>query len=342
MTLNQPTEFKRGDIYWVRMDNGVGSEMGVGRPALIVSSDHGCKTSPVLNVVWLSTRPPHCTTDIDLGWTTKRRSVAKCSDVACVDKTRFGDYTGRPTDEMLAKVDEALAKCLGLPYSTNHDELLDEIESQQDLIDEMQSEILKLKMELAVANRMYDVALDKIVELRTKEFEPVQPKVVEPVVEEPKKSVDLNRCGMKDLTDIGVPAVVASRIVENRPYRVMEDVARVDGVTNMMYSLLKNMAVLSPVEVVETKKKPAPPSWNEFRGYPAELQVDYINDLRQELGANGEQIAQILGITTKQWSNYMNYNTSLKDPVKYRKKTPESVAKVEAYLNRSRCPYGTE
>ena len=48
-------QIKRGDVYYVRYDSGVGSEEAVGRPVIIVSSQEGIDSSPVLQVIYMST-----------------------------------------------------------------------------------------------------------------------------------------------------------------------------------------------------------------------------------------------------------------------------------------------
>lgn len=48
---------RRGEIYYIYPRRHVGSEMAKGRPAVIVSADWLNATSPVVEVVFLTTRP---------------------------------------------------------------------------------------------------------------------------------------------------------------------------------------------------------------------------------------------------------------------------------------------
>lgn len=48
---------QRGEVYYLRYDGSYGSEMATGRPVLIISSDEGNESSPIVSVAFLTTKP---------------------------------------------------------------------------------------------------------------------------------------------------------------------------------------------------------------------------------------------------------------------------------------------
>lgn len=70
-----------------------------------------------------------------------------------------------------------------------------------------------------------------------------QPVVEEPVIEEPEQEpelVDLNKCGLGDLTGLGFSLATAKMIQAARPYDCVEDLSGVPGVTRIAYQIVRN------------------------------------------------------------------------------------------------------
>ena len=114
---NRQQEIRRGDIYFVEMVNlPTGSEMQANRPAVIVSNDKGNAHSPVVEVVYLTTRyakhrlPTHVVIR-----SAPRPSLALCENVHTVSKERLGSCMGRVTEAEMKAIDEGVAVGLGLP-----------------------------------------------------------------------------------------------------------------------------------------------------------------------------------------------------------------------------------
>lgn len=106
-------QVKRGEIYYVRKGASTGSEQSGSRPAVIVGNDIGNERSPVVLVVYLTTRSkPQMPTHAQIEC--KESSIALCEQIFPVDKSRLGDYIRTATDAEMQEVDKALAVSLGI------------------------------------------------------------------------------------------------------------------------------------------------------------------------------------------------------------------------------------
>ncbi|MBR1811002.1 MAG: type II toxin-antitoxin system PemK/MazF family toxin [Clostridia bacterium] len=112
---------RRGDVYYVTSVRDVheyGSEQRSGRPAIIVSNDKNNEFSPVVEVVYLTTKPKNrLPTHIDIR-ATGRTSIAICEQITSVSVERLGDYVGSLSDLELEMLDAALEISLDLKGST--------------------------------------------------------------------------------------------------------------------------------------------------------------------------------------------------------------------------------
>ena len=104
----------RGAIYYIYPTDVTGSEMIAGRPAVVISNDDGNEHSPVIEVVFLTTRekaniPTHVCIN-----STKRESTALCEQITTVDKSRIGDFIGYCTPQELEAIDNACIVSIGL------------------------------------------------------------------------------------------------------------------------------------------------------------------------------------------------------------------------------------
>ena len=105
----------RGDIFYVEYGYAVGSEQRSGRPGVIVSNNMNNEHSPVVELVYLTTKfskrklPTHVSVDA-----TGIPSIALCEQIHSVDCQRLGNYCGSCSEEEMQQIDEALLISLGL------------------------------------------------------------------------------------------------------------------------------------------------------------------------------------------------------------------------------------
>lgn len=107
----------RGEIYYIHETEVSGNEQAGGRPGIIVSNDVGNEHSPVVIVVYLTTKekkplPTHVKIN-----TAIKPSVALCEQIETIYKGRIGSYIGQITDTEQKYIDRALAISIGVNLS---------------------------------------------------------------------------------------------------------------------------------------------------------------------------------------------------------------------------------
>ena len=110
---------KRGDIYYAELNPVIGSEQGGTRPVLIISNDIGNKHSPTVIVAPITSRvhtkaklPTHTSVkDFD---GLDKDSIILLEQIRTIDKQRLKQYIGMIPDNVMARVDKALAISVAL------------------------------------------------------------------------------------------------------------------------------------------------------------------------------------------------------------------------------------
>jgi len=110
---------KRGDIYYADLSPVVGSEQGGMRPVLIVQNDTGNKHSPTVIAAAITSQigKARLPTHIELGaksYGLSKDSVILLEQIRTIDKRRLKEHMGRLDDDLLKKVDNAIAVSFGL------------------------------------------------------------------------------------------------------------------------------------------------------------------------------------------------------------------------------------
>ncbi len=116
------TTVKRGDIFYADLSPVVGSEQGGTRPVLIVQNDTGNKHSPtvIAAAITSQTNKAKLPTHIELngrevGLT--KNSVVLLEQIRTIDKRRLREHMGRLDENMMNRVDAAIAVSFGLPQA---------------------------------------------------------------------------------------------------------------------------------------------------------------------------------------------------------------------------------
>ena len=110
---------KRGDIYYADLSPVVGSEQGGMRPVLIVQNDTGNRHSPtvIAAAITSQTGKARLPTHIELEARTfglSRDSVVLLEQIRTIDKRRLKERMGRVDNELMNRVDNAIAVSFGL------------------------------------------------------------------------------------------------------------------------------------------------------------------------------------------------------------------------------------
>lgn len=110
---------KRGDMYYADLSPVVGSEQGGVRPVLIVQNDIGNKYSPTVIAAAITSQinkakmPTHIEINAS-SFGLSKDSVILMEQIRTIDKKRLKERIGHIDDNLMDKVDEALAISFGL------------------------------------------------------------------------------------------------------------------------------------------------------------------------------------------------------------------------------------
>lgn len=110
---------KRGDIFYADLSPVVGSEQGGVRPVLVIQNDIGNKYSPTVIAAAITSRinKAKMPTHIELAardFGLQKDSVILAEQVRTIDKRRLREKIGCINEELMVRVNEALAVSMGL------------------------------------------------------------------------------------------------------------------------------------------------------------------------------------------------------------------------------------
>jgi mRNA interferase MazF len=208
----------RGEVYYFRYNDSVGSEMGIGRPGVIVSNDLGNKNSPVVNVIMMTTTPKNMDITVKLH-TPKKQSWALCNQIFTYDKQRLGTYMCILDDEEMGAIDEALRKALALGS---------EVEEYEEY--EESDEIVELTAERDLYKRLYERVLDMMTDVTLEKCEKPAEKPVEKCGD---GKVNVNTASEEEMMSVaGMGRQLVSRIRcyrdKHGPFESLEELLNVD------------------------------------------------------------------------------------------------------------------
>ena len=110
---------KRGDIFYAELNPVVGSEQGGTRPVLIISNDIGNSHSPTVIIAAITGRtqtkaklPTH--TEVKDIEGLDRDSIILLEQIRTIDKQRLKNHMGTMPNNIMARVDKALAISLAM------------------------------------------------------------------------------------------------------------------------------------------------------------------------------------------------------------------------------------
>lgn len=309
--------FERGEVYWVRMDTGLGTEQGVGRPGVILSNDDLNTKGSVLNIAFLSRqyRPGQPYVEV---YATGEKSYVICNQLMSFDKARMGKCIGKLDAAEQKAVDDAMEKVLDLGYKDDEamrakdaeiearDAVIAEKDREiQSLKDRMKNqetahadEVAGLKIELAVYQKLYEKSLDYTADMKfaadlarrapVAEEPPVEEETVitpEPPVEDNR--VDINSATLTALKKLGFTLPMAKKIQEGRPYESVDDLKRVNGLKANMLKIVEPKLCCRPVVTVVEVEEPPVVEESDPGFEPVDLNTASAKDLIAVGFANG-------------------------------------------------------
>ncbi len=110
---------KRGDIFYADLSPVVGSEQGGTRPVLIVQNDTGNRHSPTVIAAAITSQinKAKLPTHIELAGRAcglTKDSVILLEQIRTIDKKRLRERMGKLDDDLMDRVDSAIAVSFGL------------------------------------------------------------------------------------------------------------------------------------------------------------------------------------------------------------------------------------
>ena len=110
---------QRGEIYWLELPGGSGSEQAGRRPVLIIQNDVGNRLSTTTIVAAITSQPRPRRYPFHVPFTAEESALrldgtVLCEQIQTVDQTRLESIAGGLADSKMSEVDEALHCSLGL------------------------------------------------------------------------------------------------------------------------------------------------------------------------------------------------------------------------------------
>ena len=118
-------EVHRGEVFYADLSPVVGSEQGGVRPVLIIQNDIGNRHSPTVIAAAITSQmgkaklPTHIELQA-MRYGLPKESVVLLEQVRTLDKKRLRERMGHVDEDVMEKVDLAIAVSFGLP----HDQLV--------------------------------------------------------------------------------------------------------------------------------------------------------------------------------------------------------------------------
>ena len=116
-------EVRRGEVFYADLSPVVGSEQGGVRPVLIVQNDTGNRHSPTVIAAAITSQtgkaklPTHISVS-PMNCGLPKESIILLEQVRTLDKRRLREKMGRVDEEVMKKVDAAIAVSFGLHPQT--------------------------------------------------------------------------------------------------------------------------------------------------------------------------------------------------------------------------------
>lgn len=110
---------RRGDVFYADLSPVIGSEQGGVRPVLVIQNDIGNRYSPTVIVAAITSQidkarlPTHVELSASLSGL-ERDSVILGEQLRTIDKRRLREKVTHLEEDIMAKVNEALAVSIGL------------------------------------------------------------------------------------------------------------------------------------------------------------------------------------------------------------------------------------
>ena len=281
MDSEKEVVYKRGDVYWLKSEE-FGLERKNGRPIVIVSSDKGNEVADQVIGLRVTTRARWGVINVEID-TPRKKSWVQCNWPVTMYKDQLSNYLYTLTETEMSRVERGMCVAMGLsPEEDDKEADEEEKRSLREEIDSLRNSLARKKdvgVEVTVERDMYKKMYEKALEMlaaakiaaatEEKKAVVVEESLTEETATEEKtveeKKVEINTCTEEELRSVGCTPTMIHYIIENRPYKSVEDIKKVPMVTRVAYKLLENRIFCIPIvekkpqKVVESPKVVEPP-----------------------------------------------------------------------------------
>lgn len=125
--MNQKSQKKilKGDIFYARLDETIGSEQGGVRPIIVLQNNVGNKYSPTVIVASITSKvkkkdlPTHVLLGCEFGL--NEESMVLVEQIRTIDRFRLKDFIGSVDKNTMERVDAAIIASFGLDCEINNE-----------------------------------------------------------------------------------------------------------------------------------------------------------------------------------------------------------------------------
>ena len=237
----------RGEVYFLLYENPSTPGVCAHRPVVVVSVDKQNEVAPFIVVLGMTTTPKFGERFPRIE-STGKSSWVKCSEPNSVPKEQVDRYLCTLTESEMMSIERGMMVSFGLGGSVvaENDE---EIETLKEEIADLEDKLDEVLIQRDTWKRMYGKAIDMLADKQeSKKEAPAVPKVEFVAEERSEEPVEINTCTAEELREIGCTPTMIHYIIEKRPYKRVEDLKGVPGVTQIGYKLIEKRVCCVPVE----------------------------------------------------------------------------------------------
>lgn len=151
----------KGDLFWLSLTQASTSSTSIqqgNRPYIVISSNSGCISSPVISVIPCTTKFKSLSVNVTLSYNIKGLPMqALCNQIQTIPRELLlsSNYIGRVTDMDLSNIDEAICKAYSLHQTTPSPTPLVDMQQQfAQIAQRIKEECLSLTKDLSFTEKL--------------------------------------------------------------------------------------------------------------------------------------------------------------------------------------------
>ena len=160
--MEEQIRYERGQIYYVKFDDSIGSELSVGRPALILSNDETIEKLNTVLVAFMTTTPRKSKGIVKILLNGKPGYIM-CNQIQTLDKSRLSSFKCKLGEDVMRRVETALMYSFGCAPVNAEEE---EVEEEKIVESNPSAELIVAKKESELYQNLYTKAMARLAEIQ--------------------------------------------------------------------------------------------------------------------------------------------------------------------------------